>query len=177
MHPAPAAPFSIIGGAQLEALIHLANIFNADLPPYATGGYVPIPSYTNTTPPSDPSGSPSQPTLACSPNTPPLPRATIPPQATPRRQPVCSPTVCPRTAPSPRVDPSRAPEPSVRLPQAPSPRVNPSRSPPPSARLSQAPSPRVRPTRVPPPLKATPNQFQHPPDPLAQAPHNTPPPN
>jgi hypothetical protein len=102
---------------------------------------------------------------------------------------VCSPTGCPRPAPSPRVYPSRAPAPSVRLPEAPSPRVNPSRAPPPSARLSQAPSPRVgprrapapgarlsqapsprvRPTRVPPPLGATPNQFQHPPDPLAQA--------
>jgi hypothetical protein len=189
MHPAPAAPFSIIGGAQLEALLQLATIFNASLPPSATCGSVPIPSSTNTISPSAPSGSSSQPTPACAPNTPPLPRATIPPQATPRRQPVCSPTVCPRPAPSPRVDPSRAPAPSVRLPQAPSPMVNPSRAPPPSARLSQAPSPRVgprraaapgarlsqapsprvRPTRVPLPMGATPDQFQHPPDPLAQA--------
>jgi hypothetical protein len=169
MHPSFAAPFGIIGGAQLEALPQLATIFNATLPPYATGGYVPIPSSTNTTSPSAPSGSSSQPTPACAPNTPPLPRAKIPLQATPRRQPVCSPTFCPRPAPSPRVDPSRSPAPSVRLPQAPSPRVNPSRAPPPSARLSQAPSPRVRPTRVPPPLGATPDQVQHPPDPLAQA--------
>jgi hypothetical protein len=189
MHPSPTAPFSIIGGAQLEALRQLATIVNAALPPSATGGSVPIPSSTNTPPPSAPSGLSSQPTPACAPNTPPLPRATIPPQATPRRRPVCSPTVCPRLAPSPRVDPSRAPAQSVRLPQAPSPWVNPSRSPPPSARLSQAPSqrvgpirapapgarlsqapsPRVRPTRVPPPLGATPNQFQHPSDPLAQA--------
>jgi hypothetical protein len=169
MHPAPASLFSMIGGAQLETLRQLATIFNASLPPSATGGSVPLPSSTNTTSPSAPSGSSSQPTPAWAPHTPSLPRATIPTQATPRRQPVGSPTVCPRPAPSPRVDPNRAPAPSLRLPQAPSPRVNPNRAPPPSARLSQAPSPRVRPTRVPPPLGATPNQFQHPPDPLAQA--------
>jgi hypothetical protein len=151
MHPSPAATFSIIGGSQLEALQQLATIFNATIPPSATGGSVLIASSTNTNPPSAPSGSSSQPTPACAPNTPPLPRATIPPQATPRRQPVCSPTVCPRPAQYPRVDPSRSPAPSMRLPQAPSPRVDPSRSPPPSARLSQAPSPRVGPRRAPAP--------------------------
>jgi hypothetical protein len=93
MHPAPAAPFIIIGGAQLEALRKLANIFNAALPPYATGGSVPLPSSTNTTSPSPPSGSSPQPTPACAPHTPSLPRETIPPQATSRRQPVGAPTV------------------------------------------------------------------------------------
>jgi hypothetical protein len=111
------------------------------------------------------------------------------PQTTPRGQSAGPPTVCPRPAPSPRVNPSRAPAPSVCLPHSPSPRVNTNRSPPPSsrlsqapsprvvprrspapgARLSQAPSPRVRSTRVPPSLGATPNQFQHPLDPLVQA--------
>jgi hypothetical protein len=175
MHPSPAAPFSIIGGAQLEALRHLATIFNAALPPSATNGSVPLSS--------------SQPTPACAPHTPSLPHAPIPLQTTPCRLPVVPPTVCPRPAPSPRVDPTPDPTPSVRLPHAPSPRVNPSRAPPPSdllspappprvgprrapapgARLSQAPSPRVRPTRVQPPMGATPNKFQHPPAPLAQA--------
>jgi hypothetical protein len=73
MHPAPSAPFSIIGGAQLEALRQLA-IFNSALPPSVTGGSVPLSS--------------SPPTPACAPHTPSLPRAAIPPQTTPRRQPV-----------------------------------------------------------------------------------------
>jgi hypothetical protein len=166
VHPAPAAPFSIIGGAQLEALRQLSTIFNAALPPSATDGFVPLSS--------------SQPTPACAPRIPSLPRATIPPQTTPRRQPVGPPTVNPRPAPSPRVDPSRAPAPSARLPHAlyqrvnpsrasppsarlspaPSPRVDPGHAPSPGARLSQAPSPRVPPTRVPPPMGATPNQLQ-----------------
>jgi hypothetical protein len=137
MHTAPAGPFSIIGGAQLEALRQLATIFNAALPPSATGGSVPLSS--------------SQPTPACAPHTPSLRRATIPPQTTPCRKPVDLLTVCPRSAPSPRVNPSRAPAPSVRLPQYPSPRVNPSRAPPPSDRLSPAPSPRVGPRRAPAP--------------------------
>jgi hypothetical protein len=167
LHPAPAAPCSIIGGAHLEALRQLTTIFNAALPPSATDGSVPLLA--------------SQPTPACASHTPSLPRATIPLQTTPRRQPVDPPNVSPRPDPSPRVDPNRAPAPSVRLPRAPSPRVNPIRAPPPSARLSpapsprvdpirapapsvplsQAPSPRVPPTRVPPPMGDTPNQLQH----------------
>jgi hypothetical protein len=175
MHPSPVAPFIIIGGAQLEALRQIATIFNSALSPSATGGSVPLSS--------------SQPAPACVPHTTSLPRAMIPPQTTPRRQPVGHPTICPRPAQSPRVDPTRAQAPIVRLPHAPSPRVNPSRALPPSARLSQAPSPRVeprrapapgarlsqapsprvRPTLVPLPMGSTPNQFQHPPAPLAQA--------
>jgi hypothetical protein len=175
VRPPPAAPFSIIGGAQLKALRKLATIFNATLPPSATDGSVPLSS--------------SQPTPEYAPHMPPLPRATIPPKTTPRRQPAGTPTVCPRPTTSLRVDPIRVPAPGVRLPHAQSTRVNPNRAPPPSARLSQAPSPRVgpirapapgarlsqapsprvRPTRVPPPMGATPNQFQHPQDPLAQA--------
>jgi hypothetical protein len=167
LHPAPAAPFSIIGGAQLEALRKLAAIFNAALPPSATDGSVPLVS--------------SQPTAACAPHTPSLPRATIPLQTNPHRQPVATPTVHPPTIPSPRVDPSRAPASRVRLPHAPSPRVNTSRAPPtsarlppapsprvdprrapaPDARLSQAPSPRLPRTRAQPPMGATPNQIQH----------------
>jgi hypothetical protein len=42
MHPSPAAPFSIIGGAQLEAFRQLTTIFNATLLPFATDGYVPL---------------------------------------------------------------------------------------------------------------------------------------
>jgi hypothetical protein len=44
MHPAPAAPFSAIGGAQLESLRQLATIFYAALPRSATGSSVPVPS-------------------------------------------------------------------------------------------------------------------------------------
>jgi hypothetical protein len=167
LHPAPAAPFSIIGGAHLEALRQLAAIFNAALPPSATAGSVPLVS--------------SQPTAVCARHTPSLPRAKIPLQKTSHRHPGAPPTVHPPKIPSPRVDPSRAPAPSMRLPHAPSPRVNTSRAPPPSARLSPAPSPRVDPrrapvpgarlsqapsprvprTRAPPPMGATSNQIQH----------------
>jgi hypothetical protein len=44
LYPAPAAPFSIIGGAHLEALRQLTTIFNAALPPSATDGSVPLSS-------------------------------------------------------------------------------------------------------------------------------------
>jgi hypothetical protein len=81
LHPASAAPFSIIGGAQLEALRQLAAIFNAALPPSAAGGSVPLVS--------------SQPTAVCEPHTPSLPCATIPMQTTPHMQPVGPPTVRP----------------------------------------------------------------------------------
>jgi hypothetical protein len=64
MHPAPAAPFSIIEESQLQALPQLTTIFNASLPPSATDGSFPLSS--------------SQPTPACVPHTPSLPRATIP---------------------------------------------------------------------------------------------------
>jgi hypothetical protein len=123
----------------------------------------------------------SQPTAVCAHHTPSLPRAMIPLQTSPYRQQVAPSTFHPSTIPSPRMDPSRAPSPSVRLPHDPSPRVNTSRAPPPSAslspapsprvdprrapapgaRLSQAPSPRVPRTRAPPPMGATPNQIQH----------------
>jgi hypothetical protein len=74
LHPAPAAPFNIIDGAQLEALRQLPAIFNAALPPSATAGSVHLAS--------------SQPTSVCAPHTPSLPRATIPLQTTPHMQPV-----------------------------------------------------------------------------------------
>jgi hypothetical protein len=54
MHPAPAAPFSAIDGAQLAALRQLATIFDAALPRYATGYSVPVPSTDTNNAPSNP---------------------------------------------------------------------------------------------------------------------------
>jgi hypothetical protein len=140
MHPAPAAPFSAIGGAQLEALRKLATLFDATLPRSTTGSYVP----------------------ACRTTPSPVPCATAPTHVPPRVGPPSAPSpgVGPYIAPSPRVGPSRSPAPRVRLYQAPSPRVNP----------ASVPSPRVGPTRDPPSMQATPNHFRHhPPSPTAHA--------
>jgi hypothetical protein len=54
MHLAPAAPFSAIGGAQLEALRQLASIFDAALPRSATGSSVPVPSNDTNNAPTNP---------------------------------------------------------------------------------------------------------------------------
>jgi hypothetical protein len=54
MHPAPAAPFSAIGGAQLEALRQLAIIFDAAILQSATGSSVPVPSTDTNNAPSNP---------------------------------------------------------------------------------------------------------------------------
>jgi hypothetical protein len=109
MHPAPVAPFSAIGGAQLEALRQLATIFNAALPRSATGSSVPVPSTDTNNIPSTPFRSPSYPAPACTTTPTPVPRATGPTHAPPRMGPPSAPfpSVGPCLAPSPRVGPSR----------------------------------------------------------------------
>jgi hypothetical protein len=61
MHPSSAAPFSAIGGAQVEALMQLATICDAALPRSATGSYFPVPSTSTNNAPSTPSLPPSLP--------------------------------------------------------------------------------------------------------------------
>jgi hypothetical protein len=163
MHPAPAAPFSAIGGAQLEALRQLADIFDAALPRSATGSSVPFPSTETNNIPSTPFQLPSYPAPAYTTTPTPARRATGPTHAPPRMvpPPAPSPSVGPCIAPSPRVGPIRAPAPRVRPSQAPSPRVNP----------TPVPSPGVGPTRVTPAMQATPHQFRHhPPSPTSHTP-------
>jgi hypothetical protein len=110
MHPAPAAPFSAIGGAQLEALQQLATIFDAALPRSATGS--PVPSTNTNKAPSNIFQSPPHSAPARTPTPSPLPRAPPPTHAPTRMGPPSapSPSVGPRLAPSPRVGPSRAPK-------------------------------------------------------------------
>jgi hypothetical protein len=52
LHPAPSAPFSSIGGAQLQALRQLATIFDAALPHASTDTSGPVPSTATSEAPS-----------------------------------------------------------------------------------------------------------------------------
>jgi hypothetical protein len=59
LHPAPAATFSSIGGAQLQALRQLEMIFDAALTYASTGTDVPVPSNITNVAPSTGCHSPS----------------------------------------------------------------------------------------------------------------------
>jgi hypothetical protein len=153
LHPAPAAPFSSIGGAQLQALPQLTTIFDASLAQVSTGTYVHIPSNGTNIAPSLGFHSPI--------HAAPVPTATptavhntlFPTHSHPRMGPnqAPSPRVIPHLDPSPLVGPSRTPSPRVSPSPAPSPRVIP----------SPAPSPRVSPSQDPPAVPTTPHHFRH----------------
>jgi hypothetical protein len=147
LHPAPAAPFRAIGGAQLEALRQLATIFDAALPRSATGFLIPVPSNVDNETPSPAFHPPcySAPVHLATPTA--VHDALFSTHAPPRvgLSHAPSPRVRPRLAPYPRVGPSRSPAPRVRPYQAPSPRVSP----------RQAPYPRVSPSQAPPAVPPT----------------------
>jgi hypothetical protein len=144
LHPAPSAPFSAIGGSQLQALRHLTTIFDAALPHASTVTSVPVHVPSNLTnaalSPGCQSPSHAAPVPLAIPTE--VHDSLFPSHAHPRmginQSP--SPRVSPLLASSPGVGPSRAPYPRVRPSQAPYPRVFPSQSPSPRVRPSQAPT-------------------------------------
>jgi hypothetical protein len=163
LHPAPAAPFSSIGGAQLEALRQLAMIFDASLPYSAIDFSIPVPlNATNETPapafhPPCRSAPVHTATHTAVQDT--MFPAHAPPRMGPSHTPSPSPRVSPHLDQSPRVGPSRAPAPRMRPYQAPSPRVIPSQAPlvvptTPHHLRREPPSPRVRGT---PPHRSSPH--------------------
>jgi hypothetical protein len=154
LHPEPAAPFSTIGGSQLQALMQLTTIFDAALHHASTS--TPEPVLSNGT------------NIASSPGCrSPHHAAPVPPDTSTAVHNTLFPThapprMGPRQAQSSRVSPRLAPSPRVEPSQAPSPRVIP----------SQDPSPTASPSQSPPAVPTTPHHLRHQqPSPMA---HDTP---